>query len=87
MAEREGFEPSIGCPIHDFQSCSFNHSDTAPRQVPIVIGLPDPWIDPWARDQQGRPDWPATGSYKSVGTCKLACSWHASASIPGCSVE
>ena len=31
MAEREGFEPSMSYkPIHTFQACSFNHSDTSP---------------------------------------------------------
>ena len=32
MAEREGFEPSIGCPIHAFQACAFVHSATSPDQ-------------------------------------------------------
>lgn len=30
MAEREGFEPSVPLGTHDFQSCTFNHSVTAP---------------------------------------------------------
>ena len=30
MAEREGFEPSVGCPTHDFQSCTFGLSVTSP---------------------------------------------------------
>ena len=30
MAEREGFEPSVSCPTHDFQSCTFDHSVTSP---------------------------------------------------------
>src|ERR1700761_2757842 len=30
-AEREGFEPSVPCDTHDFQSCSFGHSDTSPN--------------------------------------------------------
>ena len=31
MAEREGFEPSMGYqPIHTFQACSFGRSDTSP---------------------------------------------------------
>jgi hypothetical protein len=30
LAEREGFEPSIRCRIHDFQSCAFDHSATSP---------------------------------------------------------
>ena len=28
-----GFEPTIGCPIRDFQSRSFDHSDTTPRRL------------------------------------------------------
>ncbi len=31
MAEPEGFEPSIGCPIHAFQACAIDHSATAPQ--------------------------------------------------------
>ena len=32
MAEREGFEPSMGYqPIHTFQACSFGRSDTSPK--------------------------------------------------------
>ena len=32
LAEREGFEPSIGySPIHTFQACSLNHSDISPE--------------------------------------------------------
>ena len=31
MAEREGFEPSVACTTHDFQSCTFSHSVTSPR--------------------------------------------------------
>jgi hypothetical protein len=30
LAEREGFEPSVRCRTHDFQSCTFGHSVTAP---------------------------------------------------------
>ena len=29
MAERKGFEPSMSCPIHEFQSCAFDHSATS----------------------------------------------------------
>src|SRR5438309_11865444 len=29
-AEREGFEPSVAFATHDFQSCSFGHSDISP---------------------------------------------------------
>jgi hypothetical protein len=30
MAEREGFEPSVGCPTHAFQASAFDHSATSP---------------------------------------------------------
>ena len=30
MAEKEGFEPSNGCPLHTFQACAFDHSATSP---------------------------------------------------------
>ena len=33
MAEREGFEPSVACATHDFQSCTFGHSVTSPEHV------------------------------------------------------
>ncbi len=31
MAETEGFEPSIGCPIHAFQASAIDHSATSPH--------------------------------------------------------
>ena len=30
LAERVGFEPTVGCPTHDFQSCRFGRSRTPP---------------------------------------------------------
>lgn len=33
LAEREGFEPSRRFRLHDFQSCSFDHSDIALHKV------------------------------------------------------
>ncbi len=33
MAEREGFEPSVACATHDFQSCTFGHSVISPEHV------------------------------------------------------
>ncbi len=39
MAVREGFEPSIGCPIHAFQACSLSHSDTSPLYSTFNVGL------------------------------------------------
>jgi hypothetical protein len=35
MAEGEGFEPSVGCPTHDFQSCTFGLSVTSPVKHPF----------------------------------------------------
>ena len=34
MAEKEGFEPSVTCATHDFQSCTFDHSVTSPHLDP-----------------------------------------------------
>jgi hypothetical protein len=31
LAEREGFEPSVPCGTHDFQSCTFGLSVTSPQ--------------------------------------------------------
>ena len=33
LAERGGFEPPVGCPTHDFQSCRFGRSRTSPGPV------------------------------------------------------
>ena len=38
LAEREGFEPSVGCPTHDFQSCTFGLSVTSPRILRALGG-------------------------------------------------
>ena len=40
MAEREGFEPSVACATHDFQSCTFGHSVTSPDHVDPLRALP-----------------------------------------------
>ena len=37
-AEREGFEPSVGCPTHAFQACTIGHSDTSPDGKPESAG-------------------------------------------------
>ena len=42
MAEREGFEPSVSCPTHAFQACSFGHSDTSPESG-----------EPWMAEREG----------------------------------
>ena len=34
MAEREGFEPSVPCDTHEFQSCTFGLSVTSPSNEP-----------------------------------------------------
>jgi hypothetical protein len=40
LAEREGFEPSIRfCRIHDFQSCSFDRSDTSPENCVGTVAM------------------------------------------------
>jgi hypothetical protein len=33
-AEEVGFEPTVGCPTHDFQSCRFGRSRTPPELQP-----------------------------------------------------
>ncbi len=33
MAEEVGFEPTVGCPTHDFQSCRFGRSRTPPSRA------------------------------------------------------
>ena len=42
MAEREGFEPSVTCATHDFQSCTFDHSVTSPDHPSISASLAAP---------------------------------------------
>lgn len=42
MAERLGFEPRIGCPIHAFQACALNHSAISPYQRSIRLALSPP---------------------------------------------
>ena len=39
MAETEGFEPSIGCPIHAFQACAIDHSATSPHSHLMHISV------------------------------------------------
>ena len=39
MAERAGFEPAKGFPLHAFQASLFNHSSTSPRCERISHGL------------------------------------------------
>ena len=42
LAERAGFEPAIRCRIHDFESCTFNHSATSPctdNYTPLYLFL------------------------------------------------
>ena len=33
LAEREGFEPSVPCSTPDFESGTFDHSATSPREA------------------------------------------------------
>ena len=46
MAEDEGFEPSIGCPIHAFQACALGRYANPPEgstlSVAITMITPDP---------------------------------------------
>ena len=43
LAERVGFEPTVGCPTHAFQACAFDRSAISPgaagpRTLPIHLG-------------------------------------------------
>ena len=40
MAEREGFEPSKSYPLHTFQACSFDRSDTSPIDSDLYNDAP-----------------------------------------------
>lgn len=46
LAEDEGFEPSIGCPIHAFQACALGRYANPPEgstlSVAITMITPDP---------------------------------------------
>ena len=46
VAEDEGFEPSIGCPIHAFQACALGRYANPPEgstlSVAITMITPDP---------------------------------------------
>ena len=37
LAERVGFEPTVGCPTTDFESVTFDHSDTSPQYSILII--------------------------------------------------
>ena len=51
MAERKGFEPSVGgYPTHDFQSCTFDHSVTSPENLFTN--------KQWRRGRDSNPRWP-----------------------------
>ena len=47
VAEREGFEPPVGCPTHAFQACALDHSATSPKLV-IPLSLA---ARPWSEDE------------------------------------
>lgn len=36
-AEEVGFEPTVGCPTHDFQSCRFGRSRTPPEGPDAIV--------------------------------------------------
>ena len=38
LAEDEGFEPSIGCPIHAFQACALGRYANPPEEVNSIGG-------------------------------------------------
>ncbi len=39
LAEREGFEPSKSYPLHTFQACSFDRSDTSPTDSNLTVPM------------------------------------------------
>ena len=47
IEEREGFEPSVRCRTHDFQSCPFGHSGISPVFQKLCGGSCD--LPRWAR--------------------------------------
>lgn len=51
LAERMGFEPTRGCPLHDFQSCRFGRSRTSP---PVMLDARRPRIGTIPRCQRER---------------------------------
>ena len=54
-AEEVGFEPTVGCPTHDFQSCRFGRSRTPPRLQPGQANGPG---GPGSAGRRGRPQAP-----------------------------
>src|SRR5689334_7805880 len=42
VAEREGFEPPLGCPKPDFESGAFDHSAISPSHTIIPTRVPAP---------------------------------------------
>ena len=49
MAERVGFEPTVGCPTHAFQACALSHSAISPGKLQRHSRLPGPASKPVAR--------------------------------------
>ena len=48
MAEREGFEPSIPCRIHDFQSCALDRTMRPLRATICSVYRPANYYQQWA---------------------------------------
>ena len=46
MAERVGFEPTVHCCTHDFQSCRFGRSRTSPSHNDYTSKAPFPQVPP-----------------------------------------
>jgi hypothetical protein len=58
MAERVGFEPTVGCPTRDFQSRRFVHSRTSPDMAEGVGFEPTVGVTHTRfRDARIRPDY------------------------------
>ena len=76
VAEREGFEPSVPCGTHDFQSCPFGHSGISPKvepaQVaPIPLPLPLPLPVSNCRSRPGPVPGSVGGAVEGAGPSRL----------------
>ena len=69
-AEAVGFEPTVGCPTHDFQSCRFGRSRTPPGLQPVRLTAPAPRV---GRPRRPRADCVAPDPLPVGLTCLPAC--------------
>jgi hypothetical protein len=80
LAEREGFEPSVGFPTHAFQASAFDHSATSPGARPLFARRPVRWAKGQTRFM------PAVRSTENPGSLeRCAASGHFRVIGAGCS--